>query len=250
MKFLKPFIYKLLCNSISGTIIRAVFRKNIPDIRWPRYRFHVPGHSVNKTILASIFWGFYESSEIRFIEKYLEGNNDVIELGSSLGIVSSHIAAKLKPGKRLLLVEANPYLSETINNNISRFMTADTEYKVINKAIGYNSTSANLHISNNNTETHISDQEGHQVAVCKLSDIISQEGISDYTLVCDIEGSEAGVLESDKSSLRHCRQLFIELHDTEYNGRKYSIESFLSILTGELGFNVRAHQGPVFLLER
>ena len=41
-------------------------------------------------------------------EKYLDGNLNLIEFGSSIGIVSSHIARKLKSGTKFIMVEANP----------------------------------------------------------------------------------------------------------------------------------------------
>lgn len=253
LSLFKSFVYRLLCNSISGTIVTTVFSKTIPDIRWPRFRFVIPRQAVNKKIMASVFWGFYESAEIRFIERYFDGNTDVIEFGGSIGIVSSHIASKLKPGKKLLTIEANPFLIETIRRNVSRYIALGAEYRLFNKAVGYHSPCVSLHITDNNTETRIGDDlaDGSQtIPTCRLSDIIAQEQISNYTLVCDIEGSEAEVFENDKDSLQRCRQLFVELHDTAYNGKHYTVDSLLNILINEHGFRLRAHYRPVFLLEK
>ena len=80
--------------------IKGIFGDSLPDIRWRGFRFIVTRDGISDRNRAMIFWGFYESAEIRLIEKYFDGKTDVIELGSSMGIVSTHIAKKLVAGKR------------------------------------------------------------------------------------------------------------------------------------------------------
>lgn len=250
---IKVFIYKLLCNDITGSLLRGFFRKTLPDIRWPGFRFIVPPKYVNNGIAASVFWGFYESSEIRYIEQYLSGELNVIEFGSSIGIVSSHIASKLQEGKKLIAVEANPLLIDAIRENIDRYVKTGVSYETINKAIGYETATVHLSITTNNTETRIvNDQRGDGIIVntCGLSDIVQQTGWGEYVLVCDIEGAEAAVLENEKACLQQCRQLFIELHDTVYKGTNYSVEDLVSLITNEHRFQLKDRHGPVCVFAR
>ena len=60
-------------------------------MRWSGYSFNVSPREMPKRIIASIFWGFYESAEIRLLNKYFKGDSDVIECGASSGIVSAFI---------------------------------------------------------------------------------------------------------------------------------------------------------------
>src|SRR5687768_4025361 len=110
---IKQIIYRLLCNNITGNLLHFFFPKNIPDIRWKGFAFNINDSGMLKQHVASIFWGFYESAEIRFIEKYVDGKMDVIELGASSGIVSAHIVRKLNPSAKMICVEGNSNLANT-----------------------------------------------------------------------------------------------------------------------------------------
>jgi FkbM family methyltransferase len=234
-------------------MLQLVFPKGIPDIRWRGFKFLAPPKHVNKTITASIFWGFYESAEIRYIEQYLDGELDVIEFGSSIGIVTSHIVSKLKSGRKLVAVEANPFLVDTIRQNAGRYVATGAKYEIINKAIGYESATVTLAITDNNTETRTMNPmtgDGITIATSRLRDIIQESAIENYVLVCDIEGAEVQVLEQDKACLQYCRQLFIELHDTTYQGKTYNVDSIISLLTVEHGFRLLDRHGPVCVFTR
>jgi len=227
-----------------------LFEKGVPDLRWPGFRFVIPRTFVNKQIAASVFWGFYESAEVRFIEKYLQKNLAVIELGSSLGIVSSHIVSKLEPGSPFLTVEANPYLIETIERNIGRKKPTQNKIEVLNNAIGYGRENVSIAITGNNTETRVI-QEGHATAgtvsvkTLSLADLVRKIGQHEYALVSDIEGSELEWLLHEDQSLVPCRQLFIELHDTNFQGKYYTIDMVKEIIINKHGFSVADEHGPV-----
>lgn len=250
---IKALIYKLLCNNITGSLLKVIFPKALPDIRWRGYRFIVPSRYVNKSISASIFWGFYESAEIRYIEQYYNGELNVIEFGSSIGVVSSHIAARLKAGRKLIAVEANPLLINTIRQNIENYVNAEAHYEIINNAISYENEAVYLSVTTNNTETRIDNERsenGIKVNTRRLSDIIQSTGWSEYVLVCDIEGAEAAVLENEKACLQQCRQLFIELHDTVYKEKAYRVEHLVSLIINEHGFKLKDRHGPVCFFAR
>jgi hypothetical protein len=83
----------------------------------------------------------------------------------------------------------------------------------------------------------------------KLSELLQEYGISEYVLVADIEGSEAGILLRDPRSLRMCRQAIIELHDTHIGGGRIKLQELVGAFI-DLGFAVRARRGPVYCFER
>jgi FkbM family methyltransferase len=221
----------------------------IPNIRRRGFRFAAPSDQTNGMIQSSIFWGFYESAETRLIEKYLQRSGVVIELGGSLGIVSSHIVSKLNGGK-LIIVEANPKLLHTINRNTSLHNKRNIEVIVVNKAVSYKGSSIFLHVTENNTASRIGSEseQSIEVACIQLSDLVDTYVSESFSLVCDIEGCEVDILVNDTGALTNCSQIFMELHKTDYNGRKYTTEDVLEKLCG-LGFELVERDGNVVYME-
>ncbi len=70
----------------------------------------VRGSDFSPQARAQMFWGAYESAETRMIHGLLRGSTAVVELGSTLGVTSAHIASLMAPGGRLVCVEASPRL--------------------------------------------------------------------------------------------------------------------------------------------
>lgn len=206
------------------------------------------------SIIASVFFGFYESAEIRFAEKYHNGNSDVIELGGSCGVVTSHLVSKLQSGNRLISVEANKNLRVVWEENTRRANHHSTELILINEAIHYHSATVNFHISNDTTESSAVTGEtivsnAVELPAVTLGEVVDRYKISNYTLVCDIEGAEAQVFLHERTSLQSCHSILIELHDTVYKNEPYSVGR-LSELIKALGFNLIENHGPVHYFKR
>jgi hypothetical protein len=72
------------------------------------------------SVKARIFWGFYEQYELQFIRRYIGDDLDIIELGASLGVTTSHLAQILPLSRALICVEADPRLIEIIATNVQR----------------------------------------------------------------------------------------------------------------------------------
>jgi FkbM family methyltransferase len=252
---LKKVIYNLLCNKITGSIIVFVYGNAIPNIRWKGYLFSVKDTNMIKPIIASLFWGFYESSEIRFVEKYLKGDSDIIEMGGSCGVVSSHLVSKLKKGKRLISVEANKNLISVWQKNVDRHNTHGAEAKILNNAIYYDSTIVPFYISNNTTSSSTTidglttKNNIVEVAAHTLKSIIEEHNILNYILICDIEGSEVQIFLHETTSFQNCQAIIIELHKTSYKRQDYSIEALQKLIETK-GFYLKEGHGPVCYYEK
>ena len=230
-------------------MILLIFKKSIPDLRWRKFRFFIDEHLVSKKIIGMVFWGFYESAEIRFVENYLDSNLDVLELGGSIGILSSHIAAKLHPGKQLVTIEANPALLNSLETNISRHIANKVSYKVMNYAISYVNSTVSLNIYKDNTTTAtrvIAEDTGTPVNATTIRSIVRECNLNKYALVCDIEGSEIEIFLNEDKIFEQCTQLFIELHDTEYEGNFYGVNDLKNLIQDRHGFRLIAQSIPVF----
>jgi FkbM family methyltransferase len=204
------------------------------------------------TNIASVFWGFYESAELRLINKYLVADLPVIELGGSLGIVSSHIAKKLKAP--LVVVEANPYLVNTIIANTSKHNSNNINIQVLNKAVSYFDKMVSFSVSKNNTESSvISDgSDGSQSNTITVNTITLEELTADlakYTLVCDIEGAEVELISSGVEALKKVNHIFMEVHAVQANGIFYKQQQLINKLT-ELGFELVEQDGYVVYMNK
>lgn len=255
MSRLKKIIFGALCNRVTGLLIGGLLKYNIPDMRWKKFRFSINPKYVRGSHVASIFWGFYESAEIQFVEKYLDGNHDVIELGGSIGIVSSHIASRLQHSHKLITVEANPFLIDSIEKNVGRHISQGGQFELRNLAIGYDAEEVTLVITDDNTETRIAKDENTQgipvkITASSLKEIIDSEELKDFAMVCDIEGAEINVLMREQNSLLQCSQLIIELHESTYQEKKYTVEDMISILTDTHNFKLISQHGPVCYFSR
>jgi FkbM family methyltransferase len=255
MSRIKLIVKNILCNDVTGALLTWIFGNSIPDIRWKGFRFLLPQKGVSQTNRAAIFWGFYESAEIRFIRQYLSGIRNVIELGGSLGIVSAHIVSRLERGARIICVEANPYLIANISENIRRYAAAGVSYTVVNSAVQYNVPEVAMNISADNTESSVRRNVGKEsevvmVRATTLEELVRIEQLDHFTLVCDIEGSEIEMILLDKKSLAMCTELFIELHDAEFNGVQYAPDEILKMLVNDCHFRLISKHGPVCYLTK
>lgn len=244
---MKKKIFHLLCNEYTGGLISALFGNSIPNCRYGFRRFKTPAGYCNNTVKAMIFWGFYESAEMRLIPKYIKSDLPVVELGASLGIVSTVTIFSLDNNTSYTCIEANPYLIDCINSNLKKFHPGRTNLNVENKAIAYTTEdSVEMMITKNNTQGRISyDVSESKEAVKVTATTLQPYSNVPYVLICDIEGMEIEIISHDKQSLQNCRQLFIELHKAWYLTDIFEVHELETFITG-LGFQLVERDGNVF----
>lgn len=211
---------------------------------------------VRPWVKSLIFWGFYEKPEILFVQRYLRADLDVIELGSSLGVVAAQIAKRIAADKQLITVEADPRLVDVINANVhANARTANVT--VMNAAIDYSETAqpfVEIAFGESNLSGHIAGESqrepGVRVATTTLSALLAAHAIQSYALVSDIEGAEAGIIEHEQAALAGCAQIIIELHDTTWQHRNTTIEDLSRALQEKHGFKLRDRMRAVFVFDR
>lgn len=228
----------------------------------------IPSHGIlidttspafTRSVKAEIFWGIYESAERRFVTQYVKGARFVIELGSSLGVTSAHIANAMQDGGELICVEPNPELIPTIQRALEPFTRSkNLRVSVLHAAIVADPAQreGDFFIGRTNVESHLQESDGTpsgsvrvEVPCITLSHLIEKVGFPEYVLVSDIEGGEAAFIVSDRSSLRTCSRLVIELHAASVEGRQFTPDQLLSCVTGE-GFELIDHKGVVAVLDQ
>lgn len=200
---------------------------------------------------AALWWGMYESAEYRFIKAFLLPNLPVIELGSSIGAISSVIAGQLDHGQRLVCVEANPFLIPQLRKNLDR-NAPHLSAEIIHAAVCYEGETVRFGISANNLTSSIPGALGAEtttVPAVTLRALVEQGNRRPYQLVADIEGAEIAFLLHDAESLRSCQVMVLELHPTQANGSSYT-PTDLEHLIESRGFRIAARYGAVVACER
>ena len=250
---LKRIVARVICSPLAGRLISAAFRDQVPS---RGVRIDTSSPSVLPSSKAALFWGIYESAEARFVTGHLRRDLDVLELGSSLGVISAQIARRVGPSGRLICVEANPHLIGVIEKNV-RQNCARARARVVHGALSYDGGEKQGRVAfaldADNTTSRLADGEAGggvvRVPAVTLGGLLKEHEVGEYALVSDVEGAEIGFIESE-GELARCRQLIIELHETDWRGRHYTVENMRETLERRHGFQVRAQHGPVFVFEK
>ncbi|MDX6611681.1 MAG: hypothetical protein QOD75_867 [Blastocatellia bacterium] len=248
----KKCIAAVICHPLVGKLLAFFYADKIPAAG---ILVDTNNPLVSAKTKAMLFWGLYESAEIRFIQRHLRRDLDVVELGGSIGVVTCQIRKLIASDRKVICVEANPKLIGSIQNNLHlNKLTAGVA--ILNRAIGYDSAHTQavpMNFSGDNLGGHISSSSDtdHKVNVERgtLSQILEDNSLDSYVLVSDIEGAEAGIALNDSSALKNCRQIIIELHDAVLDGVAISVDRLFRMFSEVHGFQLRDSYGPVYVFE-
>lgn len=241
-KLIKRKLSHFLASPIFGIIISA-FRN---EISYYGTRISTKNPSLSHTKKAAIFWKLYESAEARLISKYLDDRYPIIELGASLGIISTLISSKSP--QPIWCVEANPMLILSIQYNLD--FIGKENYTTIHAGVTYSDQPVHFVGSVlDNLYGKLNSENGLAISKITLSEIIFQNNIQDYILVADIEGSEIEIFLFDTNSLDRCQFIFIELHQTEFQKKLYTVEDQMHLIEKN-GFALVKRDGNCVVYKR
>jgi FkbM family methyltransferase len=207
------------------------------------FRFHgidvfVP-NSVGVTARYKVLRGRYELQEIMAIKKYLGSEFDVVELGGSIGVISAFISSILNRGifmphpvsVKHIVVEANPSILEVLRRNL---IGAGGVTHILNSAISYDPDGEVVDFWYTEADNLLGSVQNpdpravfYSAPAMTLSDLLKVEGVSTYSLVCDIEGGELDIFLKDTEALRSCQLAIVELHPSAFHRSGASVESIL-----------------------
>jgi len=244
---IKRSLAELLINPFTGRVIKLFYPK---QIRIDGLFISTDNPYITFKTIAQLFFNAYESSERRFIKKYLKKRLDVIELGASMGVVTNFIATSKPP--RIFAIEANPNLINVIHQNLK--LNNVSNCFVINAAISDNNLNKNVFFipGNSNLTGKLSvesTEDALMVESITLSALLIKYEISEFVLISDIEGAEIYYLLNDSIALMKCKQIIIETHDTNYNNVNYVYQDLKDIICN-LGFELIDEYGPNYVFER
>jgi len=240
MVLFKSFIAKVLTNPIIGFLISKVYSDILP---FKGLKINTESELITNSTKAQIFWLIYESAEIKFIQKYFPTGLDTIELGSSLGVVSSFIRSKMSKENRLICVEAFPDLCDLTILNL-KLNGAYENTKVLNSALNYSDKNSHIFFNpgaSNTTGSISTDkikENSIKITKTSLCNVKEVNCIREYILVMDIEGAEIEIILNEEESLKDCKHLFVELHQTTFDEQAYGVDDMITILIKEHKFRL------------
>jgi FkbM family methyltransferase len=159
-----------------------------------------------------ILSGYYEHEEREAIRCYLPPESPVIELGASQGVVSCITNRILNDRNRHVVVEANPFLVPLLTRNRDRNRC---KFEIVHAAAGSAQSAVGFFCDKDPLKSSllISSPQCHAVSAVTLSELIHSRGFRHCTLICDIEGSEIGLIEGATQVLSdHFQLLIVEFH--------------------------------------
>ena len=248
---IKILISKIICSNFFGFFIGLVYSNRI---KFRNLTIDTSSTQINSVTKAYLFWGIYESAEARFILKYVQKGRNVIELGASLGVISSLIGKSIGNDGYLFSVEGNTNLVNIINTNLQKNNIFNVS--VINKMVDYNAKDtgfSKFNISKNHltSSTQKSSNTINEIDLptISLKQLSEEFDSNELVLVSDIEGAEIGFILKERE-LSNFNLIIIELHETHYQSQTYSVSQMVNLITQNHGFKVKDFYGDVFVFER
>jgi FkbM family methyltransferase len=238
---LKNLIASLLVNNFAGFIIKKL------KIKFNLYNGIFNYNLVSNHEAACIFFGIWESAEIRFAKRFAKSKS-IIELGSSVGVMLGTLANN-RDNTKFICVEAFRKIIRKLLK-LQKSLPKKNKYLFLNKAIFYNNryvnfeekTTATSKITKNNTKTI----KSYKVKAVTLSKIIKKYSIKKpFTLISDIEGAEASIFFKDVSSLKYCEKIIVELE----NVALYTIKNQV-LQIKKIGYKILENYGNVFVFSK
>lgn len=190
----------------------------------------------------------YEEPEARFVKSALPAGTHVVELGGSIGVVSTLVRKQIGPGARHIIVEANPALAVIGNKNASAGANPGCT-ETIHAAIDYSGADEVMFDFGHNAHTGRVGESGIRVPTTTLAKVAADLPKGPAALVCDIEGAEFDLVAADADAIGRFDVIILETHPHAYPDGMDSLKSMLAQLS-DLGFDTADSAEDVVLLKR
>tara|TARA_A100001388_G_scaffold269931_1_gene246877 strand:- start:329 stop:1129 length:801 start_codon:yes stop_codon:yes gene_type:complete len=232
----------LLCFLLNSYVGKAL---KFCKIRWNLFGGKFDYSLVSDKDAAKIFWGIWESAEIRFSKRFAL-TKTIVELGSSVGVTLG-VLSNIRSQTKFICVEAALENFEKLSS-LKTLLPTNNEYILLNKAIAYDVDRVTFEFTTT-TGSKINEtgnELGSYVDATTLSDVLEENQIEDeYTLITDIEGAEEAVFYKDEVALKKCVLIIAELENTY----SHTIDEQISKLQ-DIGFNLTERYGSVVVMSR
>jgi FkbM family methyltransferase len=163
--------------------------------------------SLGFSVLRWILNGKYEDGEIRIVKKYLEKGDNVLEIGTGLGFISSY-CSKIAGGEHVYTYEANP-----LNLLVAKQVFAKNKVHptVTNAFLGTDTGTVSFPIDKaNRLASSLFKEHGEQALIPTIQLNEEIKRIRPSFLIMDIEGGEYDIFHI--IDFQSIRKIQFELH--------------------------------------
>jgi FkbM family methyltransferase len=174
--------------------------------------FSLDAPVINRAQKWSLFTQQHEEHERALVKRWLPNDLPIIEFGGAIGVVSCSANRKLNKPEQHIVVEANaeiiPLLERNRDLNGCRF-------QIKNKALAYDAESVRFSLHWNPFGGRLGDHGEKSVSVpsVSLNAILDESGFDQISVICDVEGAEAMLVDRELDTLRnHVKFFLVEIH--------------------------------------
>lgn len=176
--------------------------------------------------IARLFFNSYERHERKLLKKYFIGSELIIELGSSLGVVTCELAEKCG-GSKIIAIEANTKLISNLQKTVN-FNFPESRVKIINCYVtddcyAYSYIPESDSLQGRTVVKPVHNELEIRISPGDLLNLVNSYGCSKYSLVSDIEGAEYFLIFTNNGLLDRCQEISIELHDFIFDNKVVTI---------------------------
>jgi FkbM family methyltransferase len=166
--------------------------------------------------MKSLFvFGRYETPERHAVRCLIDPDRPVVELGASIGVVACITNKRLRSPDKHVVVEANPDLLPLLerNRDLNR-----CKFTVLNRAVAYGRDEVPFNRGafwgGNILGVWGTNESPVPVKTVTLKGILDTWSFDRCTVICDIEGAEFQMIESELETLsERVAWLILEVHD-------------------------------------
>ena len=225
--WLRMFLHKLYFNNFI-TLIENILYKN--KIKHRELIIEDKDKIISNFTRSLIRHNLYEKYELEASSILFNKPEDLIDLGSSIGIVSLSTAMKQKR-KKIVLVE--PVIEYLEFSKKLFYQYSENTHHFVNKAVDYSNKDIFLE-KKDILNSEINYLDGKNIDKTTLFQIVSEYNIDFFNLIIDIEGKSFEPIFEDEKIIEKCKNLIIdEEFDTKYT--EFVVMEKLS----QIGFEVK-----------
>ena len=210
-------------------------------------KFSIAADRVPSNVIDLLLSDLYEEPERKALQKFVDPELPVIELGACIGIVSCLTNRRLRRPERHIVVEANPALLPLLEDNRAR---NGCRFEIVHAAVSYDAATISFNVDDNILASSVNGDERHAVAVgtVTLERLLNKHEFARTTLICDIEGAELQLVEHELKTIgERVATIIMELHDRIVGHER--TQRMLAKLESA-GFKIVSRDGDVVVLER
>jgi FkbM family methyltransferase len=202
---------------------------------------------IQSTEKSALFVGLHELHERSLLKRWLPVDLPVVEFGGGLGVVACAVNQRLVRPENHIVVEANPGVMQILERN--RSLNA-CRFQVLHKALAYEVEAVEFSIEHNFLGSRIGGDSPRTVSVptTSLRSLADTAGFDQMSVICDVEGAEASMVERELDMLcRRVQFLLVEIHP-EFLGEEAAAKLVQTLQAG--GFTLRERLGDNWAFTR